>query len=45
MSKYVYVFAEFAFDPETGTLTRRNRDVRLPEQAALLLGSAPEKCQ
>jgi len=37
MSKYVYVFAEFAFDPETGTLTRRNRDVHLPEQAALLL--------
>jgi len=37
MPRHLYVFAEFAFDPETGTLTRRNRGVHLPEQTALLL--------
>jgi len=37
MFKQVFLFAEFRFDSETGTLTRKNRAVHLPEQAAILL--------
>ncbi len=37
MSRPVFSFSEFVFDSATGTLTRNNRDVRLPEQAARLL--------
>src|SRR5258707_11194295 len=37
MVKQVFLFAEFTFDSETGTLTRKNRALHLPEQAAILL--------
>src|SRR5467141_3379931 len=37
MFKQVFLFAEFRFDSETGTLTRKNRAFHLPEQAAILL--------
>ena len=37
MAKLQFAFGEFTFDPETGTLTRRNRSQRLPEQTARLL--------
>lgn len=37
MAKQVFAFAEFTFDAETGTLTRKNRGSHLPEQTALLL--------
>jgi len=33
-----FAFAEFSFEPDTGILTRRHRDLRLPEQTARLLG-------
>jgi hypothetical protein len=37
MAKQVFAFAEFTFDAETGTLTRKKRSAHLPEQTALLL--------
>ena len=37
MSKQVFLFAEFTFDPETGSLARKNRALHLPEQTAILL--------
>jgi DNA-binding winged helix-turn-helix (wHTH) protein/tetratricopeptide (TPR) repeat protein len=37
IAKSVFAFAEFTFDPDTGTLTRKNRESRLPEQTARLL--------
>jgi DNA-binding winged helix-turn-helix (wHTH) protein/Tfp pilus assembly protein PilF/TolB-like protein len=37
MSRRKFAFAEFTFDSETGTLTRKNRGSRLPEQTARLL--------
>ena len=37
MPRSVYAFSEFTFDSGTGTLTRRNRESRLPEQTARLL--------
>lgn len=37
MPQSVFTFSEFKFDSDTGTLTRRNRESRLPEQTARLL--------
>jgi DNA-binding winged helix-turn-helix (wHTH) protein/tetratricopeptide (TPR) repeat protein len=37
IAKSVFAFAEFTFDSDTGTLTRKNRESRLPEQTARLL--------
>lgn len=37
MQRRVFRFAEFTFDIDTGTLTRKNRDSRLPEKTARLL--------
>ncbi len=37
MAKQVFAFAEFTFDAETGTLSRKKRSSHLPEQTALLL--------
>jgi DNA-binding winged helix-turn-helix (wHTH) protein/Flp pilus assembly protein TadD/TolB-like protein len=37
MPRSVFAFSEFIFDSGTGTLTRRNRESRLPEQTARLL--------
>jgi DNA-binding winged helix-turn-helix (wHTH) protein/tetratricopeptide (TPR) repeat protein len=37
MPQTVFRFSDFVFDSATGTLTRKNRDARLPEQTARLL--------
>jgi DNA-binding winged helix-turn-helix (wHTH) protein/tetratricopeptide (TPR) repeat protein len=37
MDKCKYAFSEFTFDASTGTLKRRDREQRLPEQSARLL--------
>src|ERR1700683_938192 len=37
VTKLAFAFAEFTFDSDTGTLTRKNRDSRLPERTARLL--------
>jgi DNA-binding winged helix-turn-helix (wHTH) protein/Tfp pilus assembly protein PilF/TolB-like protein len=37
MNKCTYAFSDFTFDTTTGTLTRKNRKQRLPEQSARLL--------
>jgi DNA-binding winged helix-turn-helix (wHTH) protein/Tfp pilus assembly protein PilF len=37
MPRLIYSFSEFKFDTDTGTLTRRSRESRLPEQTARLL--------
>ena len=37
MSQPVFRFSQFVFDSATGTLTRKNREERLPEQTARLL--------
>jgi DNA-binding winged helix-turn-helix (wHTH) protein/Tfp pilus assembly protein PilF/TolB-like protein len=37
MPRLIYSFSEFKFDADTGTLTRRSRESRLPEQTARLL--------
>ena len=37
MHRLIYTFSEFTFDTDTGTLTRRSRESRLPEQTARLL--------
>jgi DNA-binding winged helix-turn-helix (wHTH) protein/tetratricopeptide (TPR) repeat protein len=37
MAKQVFAFAEYIFDCDTGTLTRKNRGTRLPEKTARLL--------
>jgi DNA-binding winged helix-turn-helix (wHTH) protein/tetratricopeptide (TPR) repeat protein len=38
MAKYVFTFAEFTFESDTGTLRRKNRRLQLSEQTARLLG-------
>lgn len=43
MNKSKFAFGEFTFDSDTGTLTRRNRDQRLPEQTARLLAILLER--
>ena len=43
MTKSKYAFGDFSFDPDTGTLRRRNRDQHLPEQTARLLGILLER--
>jgi DNA-binding winged helix-turn-helix (wHTH) protein/Tfp pilus assembly protein PilF/TolB-like protein len=43
MTKSKFAFGEFTFDPDTGTLTRRNRDQRLAEQTARLLAILLER--
>ena len=37
MPKQVFAFSEYTFDCDTGTLTRKKRDTRLPEKTARLL--------
>lgn len=37
MEKCRYAFSEFTFDARTGTLSRKNRELHLPEQTARLL--------
>ncbi|HEY9127087.1 MAG TPA: winged helix-turn-helix domain-containing protein [Acidobacteriaceae bacterium] len=37
MPRPVFAFSEFIFDSDTGTLTHKNRESRLPEQTARLL--------
>ncbi|MFT4113005.1 winged helix-turn-helix domain-containing protein [Silvibacterium sp.] len=37
MPKQVFAFSEYTYDCDTGTLTRRNRNTRLPEKTARLL--------
>ncbi len=41
--KRVFAFADFTFDPGTGTLTRKNRSSRLPEKSARLLQALLER--
>ena len=43
MIKSQFAFGEFTFDPDTGTLTRRNRGQHLPEQTARLLAVLLER--
>lgn len=43
MAKTQFSFGEFTFDPDTGTLTRRNRSQHLPEQTARLLAILLER--
>ena len=43
MAKSQFAFGEFTFDPDTGTLTRRNRGQHLPEQTARLLAILLER--
>ena len=43
MAKSQFAFGEFIFDPDTGTLTRRNRGQHLPEQTARLLAILLER--
>jgi len=43
MTRSQFAFGEFTFDPDTGTLTRRNRGQRLPEQTSRLLAILLER--